>query len=109
MAFKSKTVQSIGTSATQVSDTVSASTTHTIIGLSMANRTASNITGSATVTKSGGSATYVVKDATIAQGGALIAVGGDQKIVLEAGDIIEVTSDTASSIDTVISYLSSST
>lgn len=108
MAFKSKTVQSIGTSATQTSDTVAASTTHTVIGLSMANRTAAAVTGSATITKSGGSATYLVKDATISAGGALVAVGGDQKLVLETGDIIEVTSDTASSIDVVCSYLSSS-
>ena len=48
---------------------------------------------------------YVVKAAEIYTGGALVAVGGDQKLVLETGDIVKVKSDTASSIDTIISVM----
>jgi predicted 2-oxoglutarate/Fe(II)-dependent dioxygenase YbiX len=47
----------------------------------------------------------MVKEAEIFEGGSLVAVGGDQKVVLEAGDILKVTSDTASSVDTLISYM----
>jgi hypothetical protein len=47
----------------------------------------------------------VVKAAEIYTGGALVAVGGDQKLVLETGDIIKVKSNTASSIDTIISVM----
>ncbi len=90
MAFKSKTSTSIGTSgaATTVTDTVAASTTHTIIGLSLSNKTTSNITVTSSITKSGGTLTYLVKDATVLPGGALVVIGGDQKLVLEAGDIV---------------------
>lgn len=46
-----------------------------------------------------------MKDATVAVGGALVAVGGDQKVVLEAGDSITAYSSAASSVDAALSYL----
>jgi len=109
MAFKSVVTGNIGTSPTQVSDTVSSSTTHTIIGFSLSNIHANNIAVTATLTKSGGATVNMIKSATVASGGALIIVGGDQKVVLEQGDTISVSSDTATSTDSVMSYLSSST
>ena len=48
---------------------------------------------------------YVVKNAEIFEGGALVAVGGDQKLVLETGDIIKVVSDTGNSVDVIISLM----
>ena len=48
---------------------------------------------------------YVVKAAEVYTGGTLVAVGGDQKLVLETGDIVKVKSDTASSVDTIISVM----
>ena len=38
-------------------------------------------------------------------GGALVPIGGDQKVVLETGDIIKITSNTASSADAIVSVL----
>jgi hypothetical protein len=107
MAFKSKTSTSIGTSgsATTVTDTVAASTTHTIIGLSISNKTTSNITVTASITKSGGTLTYLVKDATVLPGGALVVIGGDQKLVLEPSDIVQAYASAATSADAVVSYL----
>lgn len=107
MAFKSKTSSSIGTSgsATTVTDTVAASTTHTIIGLSLSNKTTSNITVTASITKSGGTLTYLVKDATVLPGGALVVVGADQKLVLEPNDIVQAYASAATSADAVVSYL----
>ena len=34
-----------------------------------------------------------------------MVVGGDQKVVMEPGDVFTVTSDTASSADVVLSHL----
>ena len=48
---------------------------------------------------------YLVKDAPIPVGGSLVVIGGDQKVVLEPGDRIKVTSNTASSADVVLSHL----
>jgi hypothetical protein len=53
----------------------------------------------------GGVTVYVVKGALIPAGGALVPIGGDQKIVLEAADKITVASDTVSSIDVLLSVL----
>lgn len=109
MAFKSKVAASIGLSGspTTISDTVAASTTHTLIGLSIANTTSANITVSARLVKNGGATAFFVKDATLLPGGALAIIGGDQKVVLEAGDAVQAYSSTASSADAILSYLSS--
>jgi hypothetical protein len=74
----------------------------TVIGLSLANTTASQITGSIEVTK-GGTTGYMVKNAIIEPGGALIAIGGDQKVVLESGNILKVTA--SGTVDVIVSYL----
>ena len=104
--FKNAAAAATGTSEVSAY-TVGSSTTSTVIGLTCANvTTTSPIKVSIRFYDSSGSAHfYIVKDAEIFTGGALVAVGGDQKLVLETGDIIKVVSDTASSIDTIISVL----
>jgi len=109
MAFKSVATANIGTGATIVSDTVSSSTTHTVIGFSVSNIVANAITVTASLTKSGGNTAYMVKGATVSSGGTIVIVGGDQKVVLEEGDTMNVLTDTATSADAIVSYLSSST
>ena len=107
MGFKSKVSASIGLSGspTTVSDTVSAGATHTVIGFSLSNTSASPITVTAKVNKSGGGSAFIVKEATVAVGGAEVLVGGDQKLVLEAGDTITAYSSAATSCDAILSYL----
>ena len=107
MAFKSKVTPDLGTSGSPstVTDTVSAGSTATLIGLSISNTTAVNITASAKLNKSGGSSAFLVKDATILPGGALAIVGGDQKVVLEPGDSITAYSSASNSADVIASYL----
>lgn len=107
MAFKSKIVANIGLSAvpTTVTDTVSANTAHTIIGFSLANTSASTITISAKLNK-GASSAFIVKDATVLAGGTIVLVGGDQKVVLEAGDSLTAYCSASTSCDAVVSYLS---
>ena len=103
--FKNAAAAATGTSEVSVY-TVPSSTTSTVIGLTMANVTAGTIEADIRVYDSSGTAHYyLIKSAEIFTGGALVAVGGDQKLVLETGDIVKVKSDTASSIDTIISVM----
>ena len=107
-SFKRFLTTSIGTSPTAIgSYTVPSNNTATIIGLSVSNL--SNITDvdvSVNIDASGVDY-FIVKGAPIPIGGALVVIGGDQKVVLEAGDSVEVTSNVASSVDAVMSILES--
>ena len=107
MAFKSLVTPNIGTSGSPstITATVGSGATATLIGLSLANTTASNITVSAKVNKQSGSSAFIVKDATILPGGTLVAVGGDQKVVLETGDTITAYASAGTSADAIVSYL----
>ena len=108
MANTFKNAQSIGVGTSEVSVyTVPSSTTTTIVGLSCANTTTTSPikVGIRGFDRSASTHAYVVKNAEIFEGGALVAVGGDQKLVLETGDIIKVVSDTGNSIDVIVSYM----
>jgi hypothetical protein len=72
--------------------------------LSVANTTTSPITCDAYVTSSG-TDYYLIKTATVPVGGSLVIVGGDQKVVLEAADVLKVVTSAASSADVVCSLL----
>jgi len=103
--FLRKTSRSIGTSAVTVgSYTVGASTATTVIGLSCSNTTTAAITVDVTH-NDGSNDTFLVKQATVPSGGSLVVVGGDQKVVLQTGDSIKVTSSAASSCDVMMSIL----
>ena len=101
--FKNSVVKNVGTSASTVY-TCPAATQTTMIGISIANTSASPITTDVYVT-SGVTDYYLVKAATVAVGGALVVAGGDQKVVLEVGDVLKVLTSAASSADCFTSYL----
>ena len=102
--FKNRTLRAVGTSPTDVGAVVASSTQTTLIGMTLSNITSGviNVTGTL---NDGSNTTHIVKTAPVPTGGSLIAVGGDQKIVLMTGDKIIVTSDTASSCDVIMSFL----
>jgi len=107
--FLSETDASIGTSPATVF-TCGASTQSTIIGLSVANRTTAQILVDVQLDASGRTSgaedsVYLVRNAPVPAGSTVVVVGGSQKIVMEPGDEIVVTSDTASSADVVLSHL----
>ena len=77
----------------------------TAIGLALANVTASQVTVTVTLNTQAGDTIHIIKDAPIPSGGALIPIGGDQKVVMEHNDEIRVVSDTASSVDAILSIL----
>ena len=111
-AFKLKTFDgsSTGAASDMTIYTCPASTETTIIGMSIANITSSQITvdvklESDTSDTETNSNVFLIKDAPIPVGGTLVPIGGDQKVVLQAGDVIKVQSDTANSADTILSIL----
>jgi hypothetical protein len=104
-SFKRKLSRSIGTSLTAVgSYTVGAATEVTVIGLAVANTSASQVLVDATL-NDGSNDTYLIKEAPVPSGGSIVIIGGDQKVVLEVGDSIKIKSDTAASVDVVMSIL----
>jgi hypothetical protein len=48
---------------------------------------------------------FLIRGASIAPGGSLVPIGGEQKLVLEAGDKIRVQMSAASSGDVIVSLL----
>ena len=103
--FTRKLSRGIGTALTAVgSYTVGSSTQTTVIGLTVSNTSASTVNIDVTL-NDGTNDTYVVKDAPVPAGGALVPVGGNQKIVMITGDSIKVNSSAASSVDAVLSIL----
>lgn len=101
--FKNSFASAVGVTAVSVYTCPSATQT-TIIGLSVGNILTTPITCDVYVTSSG-SDYYMVKSATVPVGGALVPIGGDQKLVLEVGDVLKVVSSAASSADIIVSYL----
>lgn len=103
--FTRKLSQNIGTSATSVGAyTVAANTTAVVVGLTVTNKTGSSITANVFI-NDGAANTYVTANAPISSGSSLVAIGGDQKVVLLTGDSIYVESSAASSVDAVLSIL----
>lgn len=101
--FKNFFSKSVGTSAATIY-TCPAATQTTVIGLTVANTTAANITTDVYITSSGVDY-YLVKGATVPVGGGLVPVGGDQKVVLETGDLLKVVCSVATSADVTLSLL----
>ena len=101
--FKNSFGKSVGISPSTIYTAPSLTQT-TLIGLSVANTSASPITCDAYVTSSAVNY-YLIKSGVVPVGGALVIVGGDQKVVLEAADAIVVVTSAASSADVVCSLL----
>jgi hypothetical protein len=86
--------------------TTGATTRATIIGINIANTTAADIAVSVKFYDSANTATgYIVKDVVVPTSTALVAIGGDQKLVLEPNDEIIVVTDTSTSADVIVSAL----
>ena len=81
-----------------------AATQSTIIGMTIGNTTASPITANVTVV-SAGTTYFMLQNATISNGGALVPIGGDQKLVMEAGDYMQVQMSSATCADVIVSVL----
>jgi len=101
--FKSNLRANLVTSGNTVYTCPSA-TQCTLIGLSVANKSSGTITANAYITRS--SVDYaLITLAPILSGGTLVIVGGDQKVVLEASDVLKVVASANGSADCVASLL----
>ena len=105
--FKSVTSGSIGTVLTNLY-TCPASTTAIILGASQANTDNNAIGGSIKLAKSGSSAgaddVFIVKAAPVPAGGTVEVMSGN-KVVLQEVDVLQFQSDTAGSLDAILSLL----
>lgn len=102
--FKNAIVAGIGTTASNVYITPT-NNTSIMLELDLANRTGTSVTANVMIRdESAGTTAFIVQGAPIPSGGALQVVAG-QKIVLEAGDYIQVQSSAASSLDAIASLL----
>ena len=103
--FKNEVVNGSNTAANanMIVYTAPSSTTTVVIGLTLANTTSSQIT--ADVKMSAGSNTvFLINNLPIPTGSSFEFMAGN-KFILEAGDAIIVSSDTAQSLDTVMSIM----
>ena len=103
-SFKLVTDTGVGTSAATVHTGASATET-TIIGLTVANIVSSQIEVDVQLENNDGDNVYLIKAAPIPVGSSLVVVGGEQKVVMNASDVLKVTSNTASSADVALSIL----
>lgn len=78
----------------------------TVIGIRLVNILTSTINVDVKIVRASPSGTfYLIKNAPIAAGGSLELIDGGAKLVLQSGDKIQAQSDTANSLDTVVSYI----
>lgn len=105
--FTNSLKPSVGTANTTIYQ-APLNTQSTVIGLSISNRTTSNtIQVSAYVLDSANnySPVFIVTNATVPIGGTLVAVGGEQKLVLKSSDSVQVMSSVNASADVILSVL----
>lgn len=101
--FKNYLTTNLTTSDTTIY-TGPALTQSTAIGLTIANKHTAAITASVKV-QSGATTCFLVKDAPIPLGGSLVVIGGDQKVVIEAADLLIASCSIASGADSILSVL----
>ena len=97
--FRRYTSNDVGTSAATL---FTADSYDTVVGISVANVTASAVTASVYINDSSNDI-YLVKDVSIPSGSALQVLDGGAKFVVQSGDALKVISDTASSLDVWVS------
>jgi hypothetical protein len=97
--FRRYTSNDIGTAAATL---FTADSYDTVVGISVANITASAVTASVYI-NDGSNDIYLIKDAPIPSGSALQVLDGGAKFVVQSGDALKVISDTASSLDVWVS------
>ena len=100
--FRRYTSNNVGTSATAIPSGAAFDSYDTIVGISIANVTASSVIASVYI-NDGSNDIYLVKDAPIPAGSALQVLDGGAKFVVQNNDALKVISDTASSLDCWVS------
>jgi hypothetical protein len=80
-----------------------------VIGITLANKTASGVTASVFLDNfSGSNDVFIVKDATIPAGSSLEVMAGNKIVVQNdgtTGDVLRVSSDSSTAVDATVSVL----
>ena len=76
----------------------------TVVGISVANVTASAVNADVYI-NDGSNDIYLVKSAPIPAGSSLQVLDGGAKFVMQSGDALKIISDTASSLDVWVSVV----
>jgi hypothetical protein len=97
--FRRYTSNDVGTSAATL---FTADSYDTVVGISVANVTASAVVASVYI-NDGTNDIYLVKDAPIPSGSSLQVLDGGAKFVVQNLDVLKVISDTPSSLDCWVS------
>ncbi len=100
--FRRYIERAIGTSAADIPDGSNFDSYDTIVGINLANIVAQQITVSVYL-QNGGNNYYLIKDAPIPAGSSLQLLDGGAKFVVASGDRLFIVSDTASSVDVIVS------
>ena len=97
--FRRYTNNNVGTTAVT---SFTADSNDTVVGISVANITASAVNADVYI-NDGTNDIYLVKTAPIPAGSALQVLDGGAKFVLQSGDALKIQSDTAASLDVWVS------
>jgi hypothetical protein len=100
--FRNQVARNTGTSPVDI--LAQANSFDTVIGIRLTNVAASAINVDVYIVRSSTNY-YLIKSAPIPVGGSLELIDGGAKVVLASGDKIAAVSDTASSLDTVVSFI----
>jgi hypothetical protein len=102
-SLKNYLTANVGASPSSVYNPTTAGIQATVIGMTLANTTTSNVTASVTVI-SGATTVYIIKNTSIPPGNSL-SILGDGKFIVEQNDNVQVTSSAASSVDVLLSVV----
>jgi len=100
--FRNQVARNTGTSAVDI--LAQADSYDTVISIRCANVATTAINVDIYIIRSSTNY-YLIKSAPISVGGSLELIDGGSKIVLASGDKIAAVSDTASSLDTIVSII----
>ena len=102
--FKNAITASVGTSAVTVY--TASGVKSIVLQLDVNNITNSGVTVDVTIRDSSASVTgYLVKAAPVPVGGGLTVISDSRKVVLEAGDFVQVSASLANSVSVIASVL----
>ncbi len=101
--FRNFQVLNVATGAGSTLYTVPASTQSIVVGLLVANKTAVNVT--VTVNLATGVTTALISGVIVPPNSTLVVIGKDEKLVMEAADVLTVIAGTATSLDATASVL----
>ena len=101
--FERNIARNIGTTASTLR---TANSDDALVGINLANTTASQILVDVIINDATNDH-YIVKEAPIPAGSSLQVLDGGAKVVMQSGDILKIKSDTASSCDAWVSVVDS--